>query len=60
MEIKPRRINVSHESMELINQQIEKYRRIGVPEHEIQKYRNSLIESHGVEIKDNKRLNDEQ
>lgn len=45
-EIVPRRIHIPHEAMEQINEKLEIYRNLGVPEHVIAEYRNELIKNH--------------
>ena len=50
-EIACRRITIPHSIMEVIDKKVQHFRDKGVPEHELKKYRNSLIESN-AESKD--------
>ena len=50
-EIACRRITIPHSIMEVIDRTVERYQEKGVPEHELKKFRNRLIESY-AESKD--------
>lgn len=50
--IATRKMRVSREDMDRINASCEKWRELGLPEHDIKKYRDGLIKINGEWVKD--------